>query len=60
MALRRAQPAIRPSSIVTVPSVPVISSRCGKPGKAAVVDKIVPTAPEANLMIASEVSSTSI
>jgi hypothetical protein len=46
--------------MVTVPLVPVISRRWGKPGKAAVLDKIVPTAPEVNLTIASEVSSTSI
>ena len=55
-----ARRTIRPSSMVTVPSVPVISRRCGKPGKAAVLDRIVPTAPEPNLTIASEVSSASI
>src|SRR6185312_8020153 len=54
-----ARRTIRPSSTITVPSVPVISSRCGKPGCAAVLDKIVPTAPEPNLTIASAVSSTS-
>jgi len=54
-----ARRTILPSSTITVPSVPVISSRCGKPGYAAVLDKIVPTAPEANLTIASAVSSTS-
>ena len=54
-----ARRTIRPSSTITVPSVPVTSSRWGKPGKAAVLDKIVPTAPEPNLTIASAVSSTS-
>ena len=54
-----ARRTIRPSSTITVPSVPVISSRCGKPGYAAVLDRIVPTAPEPNLTIASAVSSTS-
>ena len=43
-----------------MPSVPVISRRCGKPGKAAVLDRMVATAPEANLTMASAVSSTSI
>ena len=51
---------MRPSSMITVPSVPVTSSRCGKPGKAAVLlDRMVPTAPEPNLTMASAVSSTS-
>ena len=46
--------------MITVPSVPVTSSRCGKPGKAAVLDRMVPTAPEPNLTMASAVSSASI
>ena len=45
---------------MTVPSVPVTSSRWEKPGNAAVLDTIVPTAPEANRRMASAMSSASI
>ena len=50
---------ISPSSTTTVPPVPLTSRRWAKPGKTAVLDTIVPTAPELNRRTASAVSSTS-
>ena len=55
----KARCTIWPSSITTVPSVPLISSRWAKPGKTAVLATIVPTAPELNFRTASATSSTS-